>query len=125
MTQIAFPLSAAHSVEVQQPQDIPSQLPKGVLSECCGCWISTLWLAESKEMIIVTNPAIQPALLACLIASFNTLHQSALLLFPEVPHHMHIAHSKKKLTGIKPNTVPSGGFHLIMNEKGKPFPITL
>lgn len=100
---------------------LPCHLPKVVLSflrqavrsiECCGCWISALRVAESKEMIVVTNAAIEQALLACLIISYKTLHQSAMLHFPTDQPQAH--YCIMKITRIKPNTVPSGGFHLII-----------
>lgn len=80
--------------------------------EYCSGWISTLQVAESKEMIIVTNSAIEQALLACLIISYKILHQSAVLHFPEVQPQAH--YCIMKIAGIKPNTVPSGGFHVII-----------
>lgn len=49
--------SAAHSAKDQQPQAIFSHLSKVALSfsgwavsssECCGCWIFSLWVAEKK-----------------------------------------------------------------------------
>lgn len=78
---------------------LPCHLPKVVLSflcqavrsiECCGCWISALRVAESKEMIVVTNAAIEQALLACLIISSKTLHQSVLCCISPRTNHKHI-----------------------------------
>lgn len=63
-------------------------------------------------MIIVTNLAIEQALLACLIISYKILHQSAALHFSKDQPQAH--YCIMKITGIKPNTVPSGGFHLII-----------
>lgn len=63
-------------------------------------------------MIIVTNSAIEQALLACLIISYKILHQSAILHFPKLQPQAH--YCLMKITGMKPNIVPSGGFHLII-----------